>query len=120
MWNFHKGSECYQITNPAVYDTAKNYFKPIEKIRINYFGGGDINYYFGDMAIDWWDSKRPIEPGWYAISTNFLMGSLYDKEKKDEESYRWLRDNNIQPVHQVGTSILIYYLTEEEAVSLNR
>jgi len=82
----------------------------IDKIRINYFGGGDIKYYFGDMAIDWWDSKRPIEPGWYAISTNYLMGSLYDKEKKDSESYRWIRDNNIQPVYQVGTSIFIYYI----------
>ncbi|MFA6047526.1 MAG: glycosyltransferase family 39 protein [Parcubacteria group bacterium] len=82
----------------------------IDKIRVNYFGGGDIKYYFGDRAIDWWDSKRPIEPGWYAISVNQLMGSLYDKEKKDAESYRWIVENNIQPVYQVGTSIFIYYV----------
>lgn len=91
----------------------------IKKIRVNYFGGGDVRYYLGDKYIDWWDSKRPIEPGWYAISTNYLMGSIYDKEKKDAESYRWIRDNNIRPAYQVGTSIFIYYLTEDEAAEIN-
>lgn len=85
---------------------------PIEKIHVNYFGGGDIYYYLGDTAIDWWDSKRPIEPDWYAISTNFLMGSIYDKTKPDSESYRWTK--KFQPVAQVGTSIFIYYLTPGE------
>jgi hypothetical protein len=82
--------------------------KIIDKIHLNYFGGSDIKYYFGEQAIDWWDSRRPIEPGWYAISTNYLMGSFYDKEKKDTESYRWIR--NIKPVAQVGTSIFVYYI----------
>ena len=85
---------------------------PIDKIRLNYFGGADIKYYFGEQAIDWWDSRRPLEPGWYAIATNYLQGSLYDKEKKDNESYRWIQ--NIKPVAQVGTSIFVYYITEEE------
>jgi hypothetical protein len=84
----------------------------IDKIRINYFGGGDIKYYFGDLAIDWWDSKRPVEPGWYAVSTNFLQGSIYDKEKKDSESYRWIQ--SIPPVTQVGTSIFIYFITSDD------
>lgn len=92
-----------------IYDPQKG---PIEKIRINYFGGGDIKYYFGDMAINWWDSKRPLEPGWYAISTNFLQGSIYDKTKKDNESFRWIQ--NIKPVAQVGTSIFVYYVTEKD------
>lgn len=87
--------------------------EPIEKIRVNYFGAADPKYYLGkDRFIDWWDSKRPIEPGWYAISVNSLQGSLYDKQKKDEDSYRWLK--NIQPVAQVGTSIFIYYVTLED------
>jgi hypothetical protein len=90
-------------------------------VRINYFGGGDIKYYFGERAVDWWDSKRPIEPGWYAISTNYLMGSLYDTTKPDAESYRWLKENDIKPLYQVGTSIFIYNITPEEAAkaSLN-
>ena len=93
----------YNLDNPS--DT-------INKIHLNYFGGSDINYYFGDQAIDWWDSRRPLEPGWYAISTNYLQGSIYDKEKKDSESYRWTQ--NIEPVAQVGTSIFVYYLTSED------
>ncbi|MFA7319619.1 MAG: glycosyltransferase family 39 protein [Parcubacteria group bacterium] len=88
---------------------------PIEHINMNYFGGADTHYYFGDFAIDWWDSKRPIEPGWYALSTNFLMGSIYDTTRSDEESYRWVKD--LKPVAQVGTSIFVYYVTPEEAAA---
>lgn len=84
----------------------------IGTIRVDYFGGGDIKYYIGDKYIQWWDSKRPIEAGWYAISTNFLMGSLYDKTKPDKKSYRWLK--NKKPAFQAGTSILIYYITPED------
>jgi len=89
----------------------------IDKIRVDYFGGADIKYYIQDKYIKWWDAKRPIEAGWYAISTNFLQGSIYDKTKKDSDSYRWLK--NIQPVHQVGTSIFIYYVSEADLKKLN-
>lgn len=84
--------------------------QPIEKIRLNYFGGGNPKYYLGDTFIDWWDSKRPIESGWYAVSTNHLQGSIYDKTKKDDDTWRWI--TSYKPVHQVGTSILIYYISE--------
>lgn len=85
---------------------------PIKQIRVDYFGGADIKYYMGDRYLQWWDSKRPVESGWYAISTNFLQGSLYDKTKKDEDSYRWIK--SFTPAHQVGTSILVYYISEED------
>jgi hypothetical protein len=102
---------CVQYKFPIKYNQS------IEKIRVNYFGAADPKYYLGrDVFIDWWDSKRPIEPGWYAVSTNAMMGSLYDKTKKTEESYQWLR--NLEPVAQVGTSIFIYYVTPEQASSL--
>ena len=78
----------------------------IQKIRVDYFGGGDVKYYLGDKYIMWWDSKRPIEPGWYAISANFLQGSIHSKNKDYQESYRWLLEH--EPVYQVGTSIFIY------------
>lgn len=112
-YNRHKGeTSCkflqYNLTGDC---------KSIEKIHLNYFGGGDAFYYFGDTAIDWWDSRRPLEEGWYAISTNYLMGSLYDKTKLDNESYRWTK--KIKPVAQVGTSLLIYYLTPENIKTLN-
>ncbi len=97
-------SKCYSIEK-----SFPTPLQPIDKIHVDYFGGGNILKIIGeDRAILWWDSRRPIEPGWYAISVNFLQGSIYDTTKKDEESYRWLRDQT--PVAQVGTSILIYHI----------
>ena len=88
----------------------------IDKIRVDYFGGGNPKYYLGNKYIQWWDSKRPIEKGWYAVSTNFLQGSVYDTRlkpdgtprKPDNESWRWI--TKYQPTYQVGTSILIYHI----------
>ncbi len=102
------GCPSYCRATPSTLHTTP----PIDRIRIDYFGGAEIGYYFDDVYQKWWDSKRPIEAGWYAISTNFLQGSLYDKTKKDGDSYRWIL--NFKPVHQVGTSILIYYISEED------
>ncbi len=86
----------------------------IQKIRVDYFGGADISYYIGSKYEMWWDSKRPVEAGWYAISTNFLQGSLYDKTKKDGDSYRWITTLGKKPAYQVGTSILIYNVTRQD------
>lgn len=82
----------------------------IDKIRVDYFGGGNIKYYIGDKYIMWWDSKRPVETGWYAISTNFLQGSIYDSKKTVGDSYRWTL--GYEPVAMIGKSILIYHITE--------
>lgn len=95
-------------------------YGPIGKIRVNYFGGADVKYYLGDIYEDWWDSKRPIAPGWYAISTNYLMGSIHDTTKKDSDSYRWIVRNNIKPVAQVGTAIFVYYITDDQAKEINK
>ncbi len=89
-------------------------YPEIKKIKVDYFGGGNPQYYLGNRFEPWWDSKRPIESGYYAISTNFLMGSLYDKEKKDNQSYRWILKNNLHPIYQIGTSILVYYISPQE------
>jgi len=78
----------------------------IGRIRVDYFGGGDPTYYLGKKYTEWHDYSRPIESGWYAVSTDFLQGSLYDKAKTDNESYRWLE--NLTPAYQIGTSILVY------------
>ncbi len=88
----------------------------ISKIRVDYFGGGNPHYYLKNRYIQWWDSKRPVEKGWYAISTNFLQGSIYDTRlkpdgaprKPDNQSYRWIM--KYKPTYQVGTSILIYHI----------
>ena len=79
----------------------------IDKIRITYFGGDDIHNRLGeDKYILWWDSKRPIESGYYALSTFFIQESIHDKKKAYDDSYRWLED--YEPIDQVGTSFLIY------------
>lgn len=105
-------NKCYSVAEP--FPTPG---KPIEKIRVDYFGGADIKYYIKDKYLLWYDSKRPLETGWYALSTNFLQGSIYDKAKKDESSYRWTQ--KIKPVYQVGTSIFIYYLNSDDLKNLD-
>ena len=83
----------------------------IDKIRVDYFGGADIKYYIGDKYVMWYDSMRPVELGWYAISTNFLQGSIYDiKNKTPQNSYMWTQQ--YKPVTMIGNSILIYHITE--------
>ncbi|EKE15845.1 MAG: 4-amino-4-deoxy-L-arabinose transferase [uncultured bacterium] len=90
-----------------------NQHPEIEKIRVNYFGGGDAEYYLGeDRIISWWDTKRPIENGWYAISVLFIQESLYDQKKSSEENYNWLK--KYTPIAQIGTSILIYHIDDIE------
>ncbi|MFA6974170.1 MAG: glycosyltransferase family 39 protein [Parcubacteria group bacterium] len=89
----------------------------IGKIRLDYFGLADPQYYLEDKYLTWWSAKQP-EAGWYAISTEFLQQSLFDKTVPDAESYRWLK--NKKPVDRAGTSILIYYVTPEEAATLNK
>jgi hypothetical protein len=83
----------------------------IDKIRVDYFGGGDIQYYIGDKYIMWYDSMRPVQLGWYAISTNFLQGSIYDtKNKTPQDNYAWTQQ--YKPVTMIGDSILIYHVTK--------
>jgi 4-amino-4-deoxy-L-arabinose transferase-like glycosyltransferase len=90
----------------------------IQRIGINYFGAGDLNYYFGNKAEGWWSAKGPQDLEWFAISSSFLMGSLgtLDAEmtesfgpRKPEDSYSWLPDP-YHPYARAGRSILIYKL----------
>jgi len=89
----------------------------IDKIRIDYFGIAELNYYLKNRSVSWWRDKRPIEPGWYAISTLFLQESIYDQSRPDNQSYRFLKEK--KPTYQIGTSILIYYLDQAEADNAN-
>jgi hypothetical protein len=88
-------------------DEYLNNHPEIDKIRINYFGGDDVvNRIGNNKYIQWWDSKRPVEAGYYAISALFLQESIYRTDRADDDSYRWTQ--NMQPIDQVGTSLLIY------------
>ncbi len=80
----------------------------IDKIHVDYFGGGNPKLLLSDKYVQWWDSMRPVQPGWYAISENYLMGSIYDTKRSPNETYSWTKNYN--PVAQIGKSILIYYV----------
>ena len=119
-FGLEQNSQCAKLVSPAFLATLQKTGDariPISQIRVDYFGGANVNYYFGATALSWSDTTRPIQPGWYAISTNFLMGSIYDKTKPNNQSYRWIK--NIPPIAQVGTSIFVYHITPEQATNLN-
>ncbi len=117
-FSLHKGTECYRIVNEAGYDPTNNLLNPINKIRVDYFGGSDPRYYLGDAYTPWWGSRRPIEPGWYAISTFFYQESLYKALAPGEPNYAWLR--NQTPLARAGDSFLIYYFTEADIATLDQ
>jgi 4-amino-4-deoxy-L-arabinose transferase-like glycosyltransferase len=83
---------------------------PINKIRIDYFGGSDAKQVLPTIFEGWW-STRPPESGWYALSLNTVQenwvssAALSDASNK---SYLWLLPH--EPVAKAGTSILIYYI----------
>lgn len=82
----------------------------IEKIKTDYFGGGDTIYYLGDK----WENLDPLlgpQKGWLAISATFLQGGKGNPTPGFDQSfgyYRWLDD--YEPVTRIGTSIFVYYI----------
>lgn len=88
----------------------------VKKIAVDYFGGGNLKYYFGDKAEDWRSALgNPAEEGieWLAVSVNTLQGALGKTApgfiRQSEDEYRWLK-NPYQPTGRAGTSIFIYKL----------
>ncbi|MEW5907698.1 MAG: glycosyltransferase family 39 protein [Patescibacteria group bacterium] len=87
----------------------------IQKIAIDYFGGGNPSYYFGTPPFGrfepWWSSRGEPPPGtWFAISLTFLQGAqakpVHGFYRKPDDTYYWLKDK--EPVSRAGTSIFIY------------
>lgn len=82
---------------------------PIEKIRIDYFGGSSPAYYFGDMFVPWHGENAP-EPGWYGISVGFFQESIHKEKPADQWSYTWLA--KYPRLARAGDSIFIFYVPE--------
>ncbi len=98
----------------------------VDKIAIDYFGGGNPHYYFGDKEVDWSSSKgNPADQGihWLAVSVNTLEGDIQPlapgQHRGEKDDYGWLMDlrlpdpgmgNVPTPDDRVGTSIFIYHL----------
>lgn len=87
-----------------------------EKIAVDYFGGGDPQYYLGERFIPWWSAKgNPKDEGitWLAVSVNTLQGAKADLapdfQRNPTDEYIWL-ENPYQPYDRAGTAILIYKL----------
>lgn len=88
----------------------------IDKIAVDYFGGGSPNYYLGDKAVLWQSTKGdPRESGirWLAVSVNTLQGAkgklAPGQTRKPEDEYRWLTDYE-EPYARAGKSIFVYKL----------
>lgn len=106
-----KSPDCLSLVGSAHRELTAQYptWSPIDKIRVDYFGGSDPKYYLGDKYTPWWGGRRPIEPGWYAICTFFYQESLHKKSLPREDTYTWLKDKT--PVARAGDSFLIYYVS---------
>ena len=82
----------------------------IEKIKVDYFGGGDVKYYLGDR-YERLDSQSGPQKGWLAISIGQLQsgkGNPVPGFNDPARYYEWL--NEYQPEARVGTSIFIYHI----------
>ncbi len=98
----------------------------IDKIAVDYFGGGNPHYYLGNKEVDWSSSKgNPAGQGihWLAVSVNTLEGATQPLEQNQlrnaSDTYSWLTalrppaagmGNVPPPNYRAGTSIFIYHL----------
>ncbi len=98
----------------------------VQKIAVDYFGGGSPEYYLKDAFEPWQASRgNPKDIGieWLAVSINTLQGSLAQPSnnftRKSEDEYLWLYETNTnknglgnipKPDFRAGTSIFIYHL----------
>ena len=90
----------------------------IQKIGVNYFGGGYPPYYMGDKAVPWYSNfGNPLESGieWMAVSVNELQNAITPTApgftRDIESEYRWLK-NPTSPDFRVGESIFVYKLSD--------
>lgn len=81
----------------------------IEKIKVDYFGGGDAKYYLGDR-FEPLNSGMGPQKGWLAISATFLQGERGEPAPGFTLEpccrYRWL--DAYEPVAKIGYSIFVY------------
>jgi 4-amino-4-deoxy-L-arabinose transferase-like glycosyltransferase len=98
----------------------------VDKIAVDYFGGGNPQYYLGTKEVDWSSSKgNPADQGvhWLAISINTLEIATQPlapgQMRNASDSYSWLTSlraaaagmgNVPPPDFRIGTSIFVYHL----------
>ena len=129
--------EGYRLVTDSNYDWGQDLARlrefvaahpEIDKIGVDYFGGGNPKYYIGEKEENWWSSRgNPAKDGigWLAVSVNTLQGATQKGvpgfERKPEDEYRWLTDLRPpkpgmgtvpEPDYRVGTSIFVYKLSD--------
>ena len=75
--------------------------KNIEHIKVDYFGGSDVEYYLGNRA-EIWHADNGETTGWLAVSATFMQTS----RAYPHASYAWL--DEYEPVAKIGYSIFVY------------
>ena len=86
----------------------------IGNFYIDYFGGSNLDYYFGDRYTRW-ESRAPASEfpkgNYFAVSIGSVqqgMALAYPGFDQSTDYYIWL--NNYEPIARAGTSIFIYYI----------
>lgn len=98
----------------------------VDKIAVDYFGGGSPSYTLGAKEINWWASRgNPADQGihWLAVSVNTLEGAIQPlapgQVRNASDTYSWLTalrppgtgmGDVPPPDYRAGTSIFIYHL----------
>lgn len=107
----------YKIAVDSNYDWGQDlkrltdfiYKNNIEKIALDYFGGGSPRYYLGDQFEQWSSVQGPAH-GWFAVSATIRQGAFGAPApgfiRKPEDSYAWLQ--KYEPIARIG-SIFVYH-----------
>ncbi len=107
--------------------TFVNAHPEIDKIGVDYFGGGSPSYTLGAKEVNWSSAQgNPADAGihWLAVSVNTLEGATQPlapgQTRNVADTYSWLTalrpagngmGNVPPPDYRAGTSIFIYHLS---------
>jgi hypothetical protein len=86
----------------------------IEKIYLDYFGGGNPRYYLGEKYESWWGQRDPKElpkGSYLAVSATALQGGRGLPGKGFDQPtgyYLWLE--KYKPIAKIGYSIFIFHI----------
>jgi len=86
----------------------------IDKLYLDYFGGGNPEYYLKEKYLPWPSRQNPDKlprSSYLAVSVNSLQGGRAEPVKgfdQPSNHYRWL--DKYQPITKIGYSIFVYYI----------
>ena len=86
----------------------------VERIYVNYFGGGNAEYYLKEKYAPWWGdrNKKELPQGSYlAVSLTLLQGGKGNPAPGFNQPtgyYNWL--DKYAPITKIGYSIFVYYI----------